>query len=223
MRIPPTTIHSTKNGRVLRDLLEEIRTERFTGHCEVTLDTVTRSLIFSDGICVLAETPRAKGREAYNELRALGDREIRAILYALSPSQVTVSVRFNENCRLGEENAAKKQPGTAFSTTIIKPVSSRGQPGKVVQIKTVQQMDERAETHPEKTVRSGEHGSPVRNAAGETVGDRISLDSIKGLKESFQFDAASLLKELDLEHLIVESKEPANQKKPIGSPEKDKC
>ena len=223
MRIPPTTIHSTKNAIVLRDFLEGIRTTRFTGHCEVTLEKITHSLVFSEGICLLAETPRAKGREAYSELRALSDRRIDAVLYALTPPQVNVSVRFNENCRLGEENDAKKQPARTLSTTVIKPVSSRGQPGKAVQIKTVRQTAE--PTVPDKTIRGGEHppGSSVRNAPGETAGDRLSLESIKGLKDSFQFDAASLLKELDLEHLIVESKEPAHQKKPIGSPEKDKC
>jgi hypothetical protein len=221
MRIPPTTVCAVKSAIVLRDLLEELRKTKFTGYCLVDVDATTRSLVFSEGVCLLAETPGAGGNEAFREVRGLSDRSVSASLHALSPPQVSVSVRFNEQCRVGKESEPKPA-GRPLSTTVIKPIASRGQQGKVVQItsKTGSSTPPPAEPGHDDPHPSGLVG---RKAPPDTPVERLSLDSIKCLKDSFRLDAASLLKELDLEHLMVEPGEPAHQKKPIGSPENEKC
>jgi hypothetical protein len=179
-------------------------------------------MVFSEGVCLLAETPGRRGTEAFKEVQGLNDREVSASLHALSPSQVTVSVRFNEQCRVGKESDVKTTTGRPLSTTVIKPIASKGQQGKVVQITS------KSGTPPTSPADRGhDEPHPVgpggRKAPMDTPGDRLSLDAIKGLKDSFRLDAASLLKDLDLEHLMVESDEPSRKKKPIGSPEKEKC
>jgi hypothetical protein len=100
-----------------------------------------------------------------------------------------------------------KGAGVQASTTVIRPVSIGGGPGRPVRVVAVQARKAEARVQPPTAARKEEpvagRGPPGRGDQQERPLDRKGLEHIKSLKDSFRNDAADLLSELNLGHLVA--------------------
>jgi hypothetical protein len=218
MQIPITTLRCVKNGTSLAELLAAIGGADCCGHCVITLGKRTCSLVVQNGVCMLAEMIPLRGEEALQALRRCGDLTVNVTIHNLTPAQLTRALEVNAVCRTVAA-LAEAVPGAA-NVTVIKPVGLRGGTNRAVKVKTVSHADTQNSPAP-KAVHAlgGQDSAAVRTSLQKKIGsgdinlERLSLDSIKGLKNSFRSDAASLLRELNLEHLIIEAKPGRDVKK----------
>ena len=211
MQIPVTTLRLVKKETSLAGLLAAIGSADCSGHCVITLDERTCSLVVRDGICVLAEMIPLQGDEALQAIRRFGDRTVDVAIHNLTPGQILRAIEINTVSRTAAA-VAEPAPGEA-PVTVIKPVGLRGGANRSVKVTTVSHEETKAPAS-SRTVQppSGPDSTAVRNSLQKKIGggdvslDRLSFESIKGLRNSFRSDAASLLRELNLEHLIIEAK-----------------
>lgn len=218
MQIPPSTVQSVEKEVRIRELLDRLAASRFSGYCVITHKECICSLIFSEGKPLLAEYPAEKGGSAWRQIQAIREKKADAVTYSLTPAQIGLTLKFNESCRIADA-PAERPPDPRSPTTVIKPVTAKGSRDRNVKIKAVITSRDAAghspvphEVKEEKS--STPKGRPPRKIPHAEGGlDQISLESLKGLKESFRVDAASLLKELDLEHLIAEENSPEDVQK----------
>jgi hypothetical protein len=96
-------------------------------------------------------------------------------------------------------------PDLRASSTVIRPVSIGGGPGKTVKVIAVQTKMKEEKAPPPKVAAAGKAaGRPVAGQPGPAERlDRKGLDHLKTLKDSFKTDAADLLSELNLGHLVA--------------------
>jgi len=218
MQIPATTLRFVKNGTSLADLLAAIGVADCSGHCVISLGERTCSLVVRNGVCVLAEMIPLQGEDVLKAIRRCGDQMVDATIHNLTPGQMEHAIEINAVSRTAAASAVTA-PDTA-RVTVIKPVGPRGGANRAVKVTTVSHADTKTPATP-KAVQTigGQDSAAVRNSLQKKIGggdvtlDRLSLESIKGLKNSFRSDAASLLRELNLEHLITEVKPGRDVKK----------
>jgi hypothetical protein len=210
MQIPPSTVQSVEKEVWIQELLLRLTASKFSGYCVITHKECICSLIFSEGKPLLAEYPALKGGGAWRQIQAMRGKRADAVTYGLTPTQISLTLKFNEPCRIADA-PGERIPGPRSPTTVITPVTAKGSRDRKVKIKAVIISGDAAGRPPVPSeVKEEEHSTPKerppRKAPHAEGGlDHLSLESLKGLKESFRVDAASLLKELDLEHLITEA------------------
>lgn len=221
MRIPHGRMRSQEKEVHLGDLLDKLGSARFTGCCSITLRGESSSFVFDRGECLLAEYQGYQGEVAWKGILGMKQERADAVLIDLTPEQVEAAVSANQPFLVGPnhfETAARVQP----SITVIKPVAAKGMPGRKVKVSTVSTSPTGASSQPQTN-------SPPTGQTWKTPGivdsgsDRMSIESLKGLRDSFKADVATLLKDLDLEHLMVDVAEKENVKKTMQDTEKEGC
>ena len=208
MKIPPGEALSSEKGVLLEDLLKSLEESAFSGLCTLSAEEVTSSLVFRGGRCILAEHHQEKGNAAWKSVLTMKSAKVDAIVHSLSAKQIDRSLESNPSYLVAFPR--KEAKGEAVrSTTVIRPVSPKGRPDRQVKVSTVVS-GSKAEDG--KNQPAAEVHDLKAKVPGKEV-DKISIESLKGLKDSFKADVAGLLKELDLEHLIVDEEEKGNVKK----------
>ncbi|MDI6718434.1 MAG: hypothetical protein QMD46_02320 [Methanomicrobiales archaeon] len=221
MQIPNGTVRSREKEVHLGDFLDSLGSTGFTGCCTVTFSGQSCRLVFGRGECILAEYQGCQGEAAWKGILRMKHERADAVLTDLTPDQIEAAISANRPF-LVDPNHWKAPPRVRPSTTVIRPVAARGTPGRRVKVSTVSTSPAGASS----PTRAGSHtGGQTQGRAASLEGgaDRISLESLKGLRGSFKSDAATLLRDLDLEHLIVEVAEKENVKKTTQDTEKEGC
>jgi hypothetical protein len=206
MRIPASDRQEVMKGIPLRTLLSELEKRRFTGYCATPIAGASALLVMEEGKYILAEYRGIRGKDALESIRSIGDPVVDVVIAPSSGEQVAEMVRMNGPYLV----SPPRQPGLPApdlraSTTVIRPISigaSQGKPVKVIAVQT-RTRDEKAP--PPKVVGGGKApGKPVAGQAGPAERlDRKGLDHLKTMKDSFKTDAADLLSELNLGHLVA--------------------
>jgi hypothetical protein len=206
MRIPASDRQEVMKGIPLRTLLSELEKRRFTGYCATPIAGASALLVMEEGKYILAEYRGIRGKDALESIRSIGDPVVDVVIAPSSGEQVAEMVRMNGPYLV----SPPRQPGLPApdlraSTTVIRPISigaSQGKPVKVIAVQT-RTRDEKAP--PPKVVGVGKApGKPVAGQAGPAERlDRKGLDHLKTMKDSFKTDAADLLSELNLGHLVA--------------------
>jgi hypothetical protein len=110
MQLPRGSLHSVKKNITMASLLEEIAGTRFTGHCILHISNVKKNLVFKGGLCILAQSDHLAGDKAFSEIKAINDN-INAELYTFTPTQINLSLEFNNDC-IVDDSATKYAPDT---------------------------------------------------------------------------------------------------------------
>lgn len=213
MKIPHCSTTATRRGVTVRELLDQLTTGRFTGYCAIPFGENITSLVFEGGICLLAEHLGQGGYPGLQKLAVMGEARVDAALCEFTTTQLAVTLKLNDRCRVVLPPASPQAgAGTASRDTFVRPVKLAGVGAKPVRVTSLRT----------KGVPAGHAGAGGRGKAapGQIVDRKIgrteqpigrkeepitksALESLKTIKDSFKTDAADLLEELNLGHLVV--------------------
>jgi hypothetical protein len=203
MKIPPSEQQEVMKGIPLRTLLSELEKRGFTGYCAMPIAGANALLVLEDGKYRLAEYRGIRGRDALTSIRSIGDPAVDVVIAPSNKVQVAEMMRTNEPFLVDpprKDGLFRGTSGTA-GTTVIRPVSIGGGPGRPVKVLGVQTRRVEEKVRPSPVAAKGK-APAARAAPGQAERlDRKGLDKIKSLKDSF--NAADLLSELNLGHLVV--------------------
>jgi hypothetical protein len=220
MQFPTCKAPVRRDGIRISTLFDEFAASKFTGYCKILMGREEHILALKEGAYILAESGAAMGAEAFKAIVDLSSSMGGAILCPLTVKQFQVTLLFNAPFRIiftaepdtaagnssipaeitpGAESPPIPGRGTA-PVTRIQPVSLPSTGGKMKQVRSIKitaELEEESEQKkPVHVRRAGEGGRATKKI------DQLTLESIKELKETFQADAADLLRELHMEHLI---------------------
>ena len=205
MKIPPSEQQEVMKGIPLRTLLSELEKRRFTGYCAMPIAGASALLVLEEGKYMLAEYRGIRGRDALISIRSIGDPAVDVVIAPSSKVQVAEMMRTNEPFLVEPPRQMVSGQGTGVrpSTTVIRPVSIGGGPGKPVKVIAVQTRKVEEKVQPSPAARK-EKVPAVKTAPGQAERlDRKGLDHLKSMRDSFKTDAADLLSELNLGHLVM--------------------
>jgi hypothetical protein len=158
-----------------------------------------------EGRYILAEYRGIQGSDALESIRSIGDPVVDVVIAPSSRDQVAEMVRMNEASLVNPPRQAGS-PGMHVrpSSTVIRPVSIGRGPAKQVKVIAVQTRKAEEKVQPAASPGKGPAGRGIPAHAGQSERslDRKGLEHIKSLKDSFKSDAADLLSELNLGHLV---------------------
>lgn len=97
MQLPRGSLNSVKKNITMASLLEEIAGTKFTGHCILHIQNTKKNLVFKGGLCILSQSENLTGDKAFSEIKAIKEK-INAELYNFTPTQVNLSLEFNNDC-----------------------------------------------------------------------------------------------------------------------------
>jgi len=203
MQIPPSERQEVMKGIPLRTLLSELEKRRFTGYCEMPIAGANALLVLEEGKYILAEYRGIRGKDALVSIRSIGDPLIDVVIAPSDRNQIAEMRLMNEPFLVDPPRPPGSAHGTDVraSTTVIRPVNIGGGPGRPVKVIAVQTRRVEEKARPSPASRK-ERVPGVRAAPGQAERlDRKGLEKIKSLKDSF--NAADLLSELNLSHLVV--------------------
>ena len=205
MQIPPSERQEVMKGIPLRTLLSELEKRRFTGYCAMPIAGASALLVLEEGKYILAEYRGIRGRGALVSIRSIGDPLVDVVIAPSDRGQLAAMREMNEPYLVDPPHQPGSGQGTDLraSTTVIRPVSISGGPGKPVKVMAVQTRRVEEKAGPSKA--AGKAKVPVAKAApgqAERL-DRKGLEHLKTMRDSFKTDAADLLSELNLGHLVA--------------------
>ncbi|MDD1661140.1 MAG: hypothetical protein LUQ49_01600, partial [Methanomicrobiales archaeon] len=206
-------------GVPLRTLLSELEKRRFTGYCAMPIAGASALLVLEEGKFILAEYRGIRGRDALLSIRSIGDIPVDVVIAPSNRDQVAAMRRMNEPFLVDppRQPGSGQGAGPATGATVIRPVSIGGGPGKSVKVIAVKtrRPEEKARAPPV----AGRAKAPAAKAGtgqAERL-DRKGLEHLKTMRDSFKTDAADLLSELNLGHLV--SNRPKSDKENKGEGE----
>ncbi|MDD1659975.1 MAG: DUF4388 domain-containing protein [Methanomicrobiales archaeon] len=100
MQLPRGKFREIVRGVPLSPLLLELNEVQYTGILKLTWDTTTCTLVFQNGLVILAEYPPRTGDGAWEAVTRLGDQAVGAILSDLDAVQMKLVTEFNAPCLL---------------------------------------------------------------------------------------------------------------------------
>jgi len=208
MQISPSDQQEVMKDIPLRALLSELERRKFTGYCVMPIAGANAYLVMDQGKYILAEYRGIRGKDALGSIRSIGDPVVDVTIAPSSKAQVAGMVVANEPFLVDPPRPPGSQgPGGRATTTVIRPVSIGGGPGRPVRVIEVQARRGEEKAGPAAAL-PGEREQAGRAAprpgAGERPLDRKGLDHIKSMRDSFKDDAADLLSELNLGHLVAD-------------------
>ena len=188
MRIPPSEQQEVMKGIPLRTLLSELEKRRFTGYCAMPIAGANALLVLEEGKFILAEYRGIRGRDALMSIRSIGDPVVDVVIASSSKVQVAEMMRTNEPFLVDP----RRQPGSArgtdvhAGTTVIRPVSIGGGPGKPVKVMAVQTRRMEEKVQPTPVARGGKApAGKVAPGQAERL-DRKGLEHLKSMRDKLQ-------------------------------------
>jgi len=84
----------------IENLLHELDGERFSGVANVSSPTLSGTLVFKTGKCILVKVANSRGDAGGDEIPIVLDEEVDAALSMLGNAQVELALEFNKPCRV---------------------------------------------------------------------------------------------------------------------------
>jgi hypothetical protein len=108
--LPRGTFHSLKKSSTVASLLGECTASSFTGYCTITVGNTPVFMVFEAGECILAHFGNDEGLAARERLKGMGEAEVSAELYTLSPKQIQLALEFNPSMAMKAAAGAAPVP-----------------------------------------------------------------------------------------------------------------
>jgi hypothetical protein len=100
MQLPRGTFREIKKNVTIESLLAEIEHTKFSGISTISAETITGTLVFKTGKCILVKFQNKQGDRGWDELRKSAHEEVDVALSTLDEAQIQLSLEFNKSCRV---------------------------------------------------------------------------------------------------------------------------
>lgn len=205
--LPRGELCEMKKAVAVREILELLEGRAFTGFCLFTVDSVSFTLVFSGGSCILAGYGGERGAAALAKARA-SDAQGDVGLYTLTSQQIALSLEFNAGYRV---EGPRRTEGRAGQRPALSPKGAeaplmKGRPSPPLK---------KGATGPVVLSRAAVRGQPQGAASSPPAGtdaimrDLKALDAIDPVEMAANLKTSyiSILDRLQLGHLVDEKKE----------------
>jgi hypothetical protein len=100
LQMPRGTFHSLKKDVSFSRLIDDLREMRFSGYCNLAFADRKGTIVFEEGVCMIADFSPARGSDALQALQPLVDGAVNAELYTFTPGQMQLTLEFNREYRV---------------------------------------------------------------------------------------------------------------------------
>ncbi len=197
MQLPRGTFCAIRKNEEIAGLLLELEQSKFTGICSLSFRAGKATMVFSLGSCILAEIPGKTGDPASTGLMAMAGEKADAALSTLDATQVRLALDFNATCRtttltgqvVRTPPAARPAPDPAFASSPRDLDESFFEsPADVTPpVKPAEVIDEKL---------------PDTGAEPKDDLDTLEHVDLDAVSDKIRRDCKTLIKQLDLEHLM---------------------
>jgi len=105
MQLPRGTFREIKKTVAIESLLRDLDGEKFTGIANISSQSLTATLVFKAGKCILIKFRNSRGDAAWDELQKAMSEEADAALALLGEAQIELALEFNKPFKI-------QMPGT---------------------------------------------------------------------------------------------------------------
>jgi hypothetical protein len=127
MQLPRGKFREIVRGVPLGSLLLELNEVQYTGILKINWDTSSCTLVFQNGLVILAEYPPYTGEAAWEAITRIGDQQVGGILSDLDAVQMRLVIEFNAPCLLARpatpgkgSTGSRKGPAPAGSPVPVR-------------------------------------------------------------------------------------------------------
>jgi hypothetical protein len=100
MQLPRGTFREIRKRVAIESLLKELDGEKYSGVANISSPSLTGTLVFKAGKCILVKFQNNRGDTAWDELVKAGSEEVDAALSLLGDAQIELALEFNRPCRI---------------------------------------------------------------------------------------------------------------------------
>lgn len=193
MRLPEHGLPVRSLRLPVKAIISKCRSADFTGAVICASGYLNGTVLFSSGIPICAESDSTVGRQALRKLET-STLTVRADFHPISKTDIDTIALFNESMKVDE---GKDEDG---AKTTIKPVKI-GRSTRTASIRVL-----KVDRPEEPRVCRAKEPSRAVEPGRKQVLNPSSIEALKKLSENFEANASDLLKEMNMEHLIVGDK-----------------
>ena len=176
-----------KKTELISSILNEMERTKFSGICHISSKTVSGTLVFKSGKCILAKIQHKSGDEAWNELLKMSNHKIDATFSDLDEAQVERAFEFNKTYRI------IKSINTTPSAS-HEPQKHKAPAHANSQIRVPQPQE------PEQSAQTKEHPNDTSSFDQDIdTFDKLDIDNVT---DKIRNDCKTIVRQLDLEHLM---------------------
>jgi len=95
MQLPRGTFREIKRAMAIESLLRDLEGEKFSGMANISSQSLTGTLVFKAGKCILIKFLSSRGDAAWDELQKARSEEVDAALALLGDAQIELALEFN--------------------------------------------------------------------------------------------------------------------------------
>jgi hypothetical protein len=111
MQLPRGTFREIRKIVAIESVLKELEGEKFSGIANLSSQSVTGTLVFRAGKCILVKFGNSRGDTAWDELQKAGGEEVDAAISLLGEAQIELALEFNKSCRVARYAKQAQVPG----------------------------------------------------------------------------------------------------------------
>jgi hypothetical protein len=100
MQLPRGTFREIRKSVAIESLLKELDGEKYSGVANISSPSLTGTLVFKAGKCILVKFQNNRGDAAWDNLQKTGSEEVDAALSLLGDAQIELALEFNRQCRI---------------------------------------------------------------------------------------------------------------------------
>ena len=100
MQLPRGTFREIKKGVAIESLLRDLDGEKFSGIANISSQSLTGTLVFKAGKCILIKYLTSRGDAAWDELQTARNEEVDAALALLGDAQIELALEFNKQFKI---------------------------------------------------------------------------------------------------------------------------
>jgi hypothetical protein len=100
MQLPRGTFREIRKSVAIESLLKELDGEKYTGVANISSPSLTGTLVFKAGKCILVKFQNNRGDIAMDELLKAESEAVDAVLSLLGDAQIGLALEFNRQCRI---------------------------------------------------------------------------------------------------------------------------
>lgn len=231
MQLPRGTFREIKRAMAIESLLRDLEGEKFSGIANISSQSLTGTLVFKAGKCILIKFLTSRGDAAWDELQKARSEEVDAALALLDDIQMGMALDFNKQFKIqmqGTHAPVRSPVRTPARSVPLEPISSKNSPKPPVPISLPKKAVKSPHT-PQPPVASppgrqppypkpvipippsppnpvGGHDAGVKHDTGETSSFEADLDTLDSMDfetvtDKIRTDCKTMIKQLHLEHL----------------------
>jgi hypothetical protein len=100
MQLPRGTFREIKKAVAIESLLRDLEGEKFTGIANISSQSLTGTLVFNAGKCILIKFLTSRGDTAWDELQKSRSKDVDAALALLGDAQIELALEFNKQFKI---------------------------------------------------------------------------------------------------------------------------